>query len=366
MRAHKAVVRKQKASSAFTLVELMVVVSIIALLISILLPSLRNARRLAKQAACASNIRAVSLAGLTYATDDPQENAIPVSVTAAHYSTNRYSYYAYGGKAGIGGTQASGDLYSVWGDTTKMGPAHRPLNSVIYKTTFVRPPAGLANQCYRPNTQMDLEVYHCPADKGFPGFHHYGWKERRISSYDYYGTSYACNPLWVCDPSDDKYMKSNSMYLRPLSRVPNPARTVMFWENAARYSIFADNTEEYGPPGSTPPGQPPTGCRPYYDTDFVARGHHGVPWRFNVAFGDGHASWIKIKSYAIALGNQVPPDCASGGSPSARCICVLVRGNGWQLDTMPAPAIDSTHSATGFSTQVPDNTDADSELTVVP
>ncbi len=51
----------------FTLVELLVVVSIIALLISILLPSLRNAREQGKQVLCMSNMRQMGIAMLSYA-----------------------------------------------------------------------------------------------------------------------------------------------------------------------------------------------------------------------------------------------------------------------------------------------------------
>ena len=54
---------------AFTLIELMVVVSIIALLVGILLPALGSARKHARTVACQSNVRQIAMASVMYAQD---------------------------------------------------------------------------------------------------------------------------------------------------------------------------------------------------------------------------------------------------------------------------------------------------------
>jgi prepilin-type processing-associated H-X9-DG protein/prepilin-type N-terminal cleavage/methylation domain-containing protein len=84
---------------AFTLVELLVVIGIIALLIAILLPSLAAARRAAMMVSCASNQRQIGIAVLTFAQDHKgyaplagflNFDASPDSLTDS--SMRRYAY----------------------------------------------------------------------------------------------------------------------------------------------------------------------------------------------------------------------------------------------------------------------------------
>lgn len=73
----------------FTLVELLVVIGIIALLISILLPSLNAARRAANVVACASNMRQIAQAMLLYSADN-KGRLIPMRVTGSAIYPNGF------------------------------------------------------------------------------------------------------------------------------------------------------------------------------------------------------------------------------------------------------------------------------------
>lgn len=80
---------KPKASNAFTLVELLVVIGIIAVLISILLPSLAKARAAAVNVACQSNLRQLGIYALQYTIDSG--GWLPVTGSATKNDAYAYS-----------------------------------------------------------------------------------------------------------------------------------------------------------------------------------------------------------------------------------------------------------------------------------
>ena len=107
-----------KKTKGFTLIELLVVISIIALLLSILLPSLRIAKRRAQELVCKSNQSSIGKAALTYATEN--NNVVAAAELASGdflNSTWQAKYAPY-----IGGT--SSDIKSIYEITAYNCPSY--------------------------------------------------------------------------------------------------------------------------------------------------------------------------------------------------------------------------------------------------
>jgi len=84
-------VRVRIVRRGFTLIELLVVIAIISLLVSILLPSLKQAKELAKRTVCMSNIHQLSLGVTLYANDF--DGWLPESEYVPSDWTWYYSWY---------------------------------------------------------------------------------------------------------------------------------------------------------------------------------------------------------------------------------------------------------------------------------
>ena len=95
---------QSRSRTAFTLVELLVVIGIIALLISILLPALSKAKDYANTVKCASNLKSIGQGVALYAAN--YRGALPAAVVFSGMQLRNGQQY------GPGGTQAATDIWS--------------------------------------------------------------------------------------------------------------------------------------------------------------------------------------------------------------------------------------------------------------
>lgn len=96
----------RRSNPAFTLVEVLVSIAVIALLIALLLPALGGARESARQALCFSNIRQIALANDLYA----QDHADRYAPGAADILANLHRWHGSRPSASAPFTAAGGSL----------------------------------------------------------------------------------------------------------------------------------------------------------------------------------------------------------------------------------------------------------------
>ncbi|QNN23347.1 DUF1559 domain-containing protein [Planctomycetales bacterium ZRK34] len=127
----------------FTLIELLIVVAIIALLIAILMPTLRNAKEAAKRVVCAAHLKNIGLAMHYYA--DDHRRHIPPSGNAGQYVAATTSWI----QAAAGQMESYGVLHPYLNEPTLYGcpSAESAGYAPSYGTTFpARTPEALEKE----------------------------------------------------------------------------------------------------------------------------------------------------------------------------------------------------------------------------
>jgi prepilin-type N-terminal cleavage/methylation domain-containing protein/prepilin-type processing-associated H-X9-DG protein len=174
MRTAQVVRHRPSACSAFTLVELLVVIGIIAVLIAILLPALNRAREAAKQVQCLSNMKQLSNAVIMFANehkdwmpgrpgtggpiylDQSTGSWVLKAIPAAEMpNTVSWEWIAY-----------QRQVDPIYGFTTSGGPtANQNITlSALAKYMGYKPVFGLAGQAQNEVAPQLESVFRCPSD----------------------------------------------------------------------------------------------------------------------------------------------------------------------------------------------------------
>jgi prepilin-type N-terminal cleavage/methylation domain-containing protein/prepilin-type processing-associated H-X9-DG protein len=138
--------------SAFTLVELLVVLGILALLLALLLPALGRTRRVAQSTACMANLRSIGQAMLVYAAENRG------AIAGSPLTTGRYLWVDDGSSfklaAGITSTSSPPPCVDIY---DFMGPLARVMQLPVPETT---------SSVERFRAYRQLRPFLCPANEG--------------------------------------------------------------------------------------------------------------------------------------------------------------------------------------------------------
>lgn len=239
----------------FTLVELLVVVSIIGLLLSIAVPTLARARKNAKSIVCISNLKQIGTAWQSYLSDYND-----------HFPFGRSDLtWFYGGNHPTIANKYYG----------KLATDHRPLNPYI-GSEF--------------RNEKRAEVFRCPFDReiahitGKPG------PTMGNNTYDFYGNSYKMNHNLLHDHRWNDEVGLMRYFPVRLGKVTISHGIVLLVGDCQWYYAIQGNT--------------------VWDGDF----HDTGGYRMNLLFLDGHAAATEIvegeyvtSRYSVAI-EPISPD----------------------------------------------------------
>jgi prepilin-type processing-associated H-X9-DG protein len=280
----------RREPSAFTLVELLVVIGMIALLVGILLPALNKARESGRQVQCLSNLKQIANATIMYCNDNGG---------------------LFPGRAGQGGVDDGGSEQNYWGwiawrrrfdvftrrvysGTYDQNITHSALARYLSAKRVEHNPSGATSvDAYRAahevNTALE-RVFRCPSDR----------LEVRVA-FDNginggrgpYRYSYSMNILFANKRYDPESVQPLAAApWRKLGRIRNPTDKMLYIDE----SEISINNGECNPTVTQADANDPR-----KDYTAIAERHEAKSKRNsdnargNVAFADGHVEFLSRK-----------------------------------------------------------------------
>ncbi len=309
--------RVRHHSHGFTLIELLVVVAIIALLVSVLLPSLSKAREQAKSAACRAALRGLGLAQQNYQIDQKDfipgaplttgfGLAIPPGVWKPGMPMNLYDFTVPLLRQTGARLPSTTDL-PTWFNLVTAGPLHCPSNNQIASAHSENPSVPLNKL---PKIAAPSYLTMSSIMRAGPDYYEY-YRNRKVLLATVALAHVASSASWDIVPPNSYFPRAQAVG-RPSVKVYLADGVRYYDPNSAQITYNIDKVNYYGFNSAQPPGEV-YGTRPALAREYnMAKRYsfrHAGGKAINAVMFDGHVEALQatFKSDEVAEGPALHP-----------------------------------------------------------